>query len=58
MNSRAEKPFPSIGENLDQIKQYFLKQRNNNFDVIFVVVPNSGPQYSFVKTSAEIVAGE
>lgn len=28
-----------------------------DFDLIFVVVPNSGPQYSYVKQAAELRVG-
>ncbi|KAG5862205.1 Protein argonaute-2, partial [Gonioctena quinquepunctata] len=57
ITTRAEQPFASMGNLADSIRSYFQKQLSKQYDVIFVVVPNSGPQYSFVKTAAEINTG-
>nr|AUM60042.1 argonaute 2 [Diabrotica virgifera virgifera] len=52
----AEQPFCTIGDRNMDIKKYFTSVKGK-YDVIFVVVPNSGPQYSYVKTAAEINVG-
>ncbi|KAJ8929622.1 hypothetical protein NQ314_017664, partial [Rhamnusium bicolor] len=53
-----EKPFIHIkSQTLAGIQEYFRNQKSKKYDVIFVIVPNSGPQYSYVKTAAEINVG-
>ncbi|KAJ8969356.1 hypothetical protein NQ317_016141 [Molorchus minor] len=53
-----DKPFQTIRcLNVNDIKKYFETQKDKRYDVIFVVVPNSGQQYSYVKTAAEINVG-
>ncbi|KAJ8950211.1 hypothetical protein NQ314_007963 [Rhamnusium bicolor] len=53
-----EKPFIHIrSQTLADIQSYFRSQKSKEYDVIFVIVPNSGPQYSYVKTAAEINVG-
>ncbi|CAH1128332.1 unnamed protein product [Ceutorhynchus assimilis] len=51
-------PFGNIGgrQSSAECEQYFRSQKGK-FDIIFVVVPDSGPQYSFVKKAAEIAVG-
>ncbi|CAH0557927.1 unnamed protein product [Brassicogethes aeneus] len=54
---RPTEPYVQMGrrQDKDDIINYF--KRNNDFDIIFVVVPNSGPQYSYVKSASEINVG-
>lgn len=48
---------PPIGgrQTQDDVIRYFKDKAD--FDLIFVVVPNSGPQYSYVKRAAELNVG-
>lgn len=59
ITAQAEKPFEHIGgsQSIHDIRKYFQTKKEKNYDVIFVIVPNSGPQYSYVKTAAEINVG-
>lgn len=59
VTSQAEKPFDNIGghQTIYDIRKYFQSKKEKNYDIIFVIVPNSGPQYSYVKTAAEINVG-
>lgn len=59
ITTQAEKPFDHISgsQSIHDIRKYFQTKKEKNYDVIFVIVPNSGPQYSFVKTAAEINVG-
>ncbi|CAH1183419.1 unnamed protein product [Phaedon cochleariae] len=52
----AEKPLQIIGNRQNDIKSFFQRSKGK-YDVIFVVVPNSGPTYSHVKSAAEINTG-
>lgn len=54
--SEPIKPFVCIGDRLASIQSYFRSVKDK-YDVIFVLVPNSGQQYSYVKTAAEINVG-
>ncbi|XP_074030996.1 protein argonaute-2 [Leptinotarsa decemlineata] len=53
----AQQPFITMGSAVHDIKKFFQTQKDKQYDVIFVVVPNSGQQYSFVKSAAEINTG-
>ncbi|XP_066249645.1 protein argonaute-2-like isoform X2 [Euwallacea similis] len=55
--SRPVEPFINIGgrQTYSDIEQFFRNQKG--YDVIFVVVPDSGPQYSYVKKASEIAVG-
>lgn len=57
--SKATEPFPNISGRYtyQEIEQYFKAQKDKKYDVIFVIVPDSGPEYSYVKKAAEIVVG-
>lgn len=57
INSDATKPFVTMGHSIADIKKYFQNAHSHGYDIIFVVVPNQGPQYSYVKTAAEINVG-
>ncbi|KAJ8920698.1 hypothetical protein NQ315_004837 [Exocentrus adspersus] len=57
ITQQPEKPFSHVGDRQNDINKYFQTQKDKKFDVIFVIVPNSGPQYSYVKTAAEINVG-
>ncbi|XP_060537315.1 protein argonaute-2-like isoform X2 [Cylas formicarius] len=55
----AQEPFVSVQprQDLQSIINFFKGQKDKDFSVIFVVVPDSGPQYSFVKQAAELNVG-
>ncbi|RZC31785.1 Piwi, PAZ, and/or DUF1785 domain containing protein [Asbolus verrucosus] len=57
MASKATPPFVHVSgrQTVRDITDYFRTKQD--FDLIFVVVPNSGPQYSFVKQAAELNVG-
>ncbi|EFA11590.1 argonaute-2a isoform X1 [Tribolium castaneum] len=57
ITSKATGPFQHLGgrQNLRDIIDYF--KRKQDHDLIIVVVPNSGPQYSLVKQAAELNVG-
>lgn len=57
--SAPKEPFTNIEcrRGYSEIEQFFKSQKDQNFDVIFVVVPDSGFQYSWVKKAAELVVG-
>ncbi|CAH1181008.1 unnamed protein product [Phyllotreta striolata] len=57
LSNKASKPYLYLGDRLDQIKSNLQKVKDYRYNVIFVVVPNSGPHYSYVKTAAEIKVG-
>ncbi|XP_030760165.1 protein argonaute-2-like isoform X2 [Sitophilus oryzae] len=59
MAGPATQPYGNVGgrQEYNDILRYFQEQRTKGFDVIFVIVPDSGPQYSFVKKAAEIAVG-
>jgi len=52
-------PFNNIEcrRGYSDVEQYFKTQKDQKYDVIFVVVPDSGQQYSWVKKAAELVVG-
>lgn len=53
----ATQPFVHITgrQSQNDIINYMRDKRD--FDLIFVVVPNNGPQYSYVKQAAELKVG-
>ncbi|KAJ3646696.1 hypothetical protein Zmor_024272 [Zophobas morio] len=57
LESSAVKPFMHIGgrQTLKDFIEYF--QNKKDYDLIFVVVPNSGCIYSYVKQAAELNVG-
>lgn len=59
ITSQADRPFDHISgqQSIHDIRKYFQNKKDKKYDVIFVIVPNSGPQYSYVKTAAEINVG-
>jgi eukaryotic translation initiation factor 2C len=54
---KATPPFVPVGgrQTVRDIIDFFKTKQD--FDLIFVIVPNSGPQYSFVKQAAELNVG-
>lgn len=57
ITSEATRPFTAMGNNPNDIRKFFQTAHGNGFDIIFVVVPNQGPQYSYVKKAAELSVG-
>lgn len=57
ITSEAVKPFPTIGNTQNDIRKYFETAKSHQYDIIFVVVPNAGPQYSYVKKASELFVG-
>lgn len=57
--SPPKEPFNNIEcrRGYSEVEQYFKSQKDQKYDVILVVVPDTGPQYSWVKKAAEIVVG-
>ncbi|XP_076257754.1 protein argonaute-2-like isoform X5 [Rhynchophorus ferrugineus] len=58
-SSPAAEPFPTIGgrQTYADVLKFFQQQESKKYDIIFVVVPDSGPQYSYVKRAAETQTG-
>ncbi|KAF7267279.1 hypothetical protein GWI33_019470 [Rhynchophorus ferrugineus] len=58
-SSLAVEPFPTIGgrQTYADVLKFFQQQESKKYDIIFVVVPDSGPQYSYVKRAAETQTG-
>ncbi|XP_076257766.1 protein argonaute-2-like isoform X2 [Rhynchophorus ferrugineus] len=58
-SSPAVEPFPTIGgrQTYADVLKFFQQQESKKYDIIFVVVPDSGPQYSYVKRAAETQTG-
>nr|WJM99327.1 AGO2 protein 2097 [Hypothenemus hampei] len=55
---RPTEPFRDCGNgNYRDIEQLFKNLKNEKYNVIFVIIPDSGPQYSYVKKAAELVVG-
>lgn len=57
ITSEAVKPFTTMGSNFSDIKKFFETAKSYQYNIIFVVVPNQGPQYSYVKKAAELNVG-
>lgn len=57
ITSEATKPYTTMGNTTKDIIKYFQNTKQYKYDIIFVVVPNQGPQYSYVKKAAELNVG-
>ncbi|KAJ8955580.1 hypothetical protein NQ318_001410, partial [Aromia moschata] len=58
ITSPATQPFQTVKcFSVGDMQSYFSRQVDKKYDLIFVIVPNSGKQYSYVKTAAELNVG-